>query len=85
MTASNQENATAASAQSQGEAASARHLSDAQAQHATAGSTMVTEAAATPDSHSVQWSPADTGASPTLVPSTPPPVNSGERSPRDPT
>jgi hypothetical protein len=74
MTAEARENQQAAAAQAAGEAASDRHLSDAAAQHAISGSTTATEAAATPDAHSVQWSNADTSASPSLSPSTPRPV-----------
>jgi hypothetical protein len=74
MTAGPTEDSTAASAQSQGEAASARHLADALAQHQASGSTVVVEPAVTADSHAVSWTNADTTAQPTLVPSEPRPV-----------
>jgi hypothetical protein len=85
MTAEARENATAASAQAAGEAAEARHQADAQAQHQAGGSTVVVEQASTPDDHAVSWSAADASASPSLQPSTPPPVNSSARDASDPT
>ena len=85
MTAEQRENATAASAQAAGEAAAGKHEADARAQHQASGSTVVVEQASTPDSHAVAWSNADATAQPTLVPSTPPPVNSSERDAHDPT
>ena len=75
MTAGPSEDATAAATQAKGEAAAAAHEADTQAQHQASGSTVVVEQASTPDDVAVQWSPADTTASPSLVPSQPPPVN----------
>jgi hypothetical protein len=79
MTATPAEDSTAASAQAQGETAARQHEADALAQHQASGSAMVTEQAQTPDDHAVAWQAADTTAQPTLVPSTPPAVNSFER------
>jgi hypothetical protein len=84
VTAGPSENAAAAAAQAAGEAAESKHMADARAQHQASGSTVVVEQASTPDDHAVSWSNADTSASPTLVPSSPPAVNSSERDPRGP-
>jgi hypothetical protein len=83
VTASPAEDATAAAAQAGGEAAAAAHQAAAQAQHQASGSTVVVEQASTPDDHAVSWTAADTTAQPTLIPSSPPPVNSAERDPSD--
>jgi hypothetical protein len=85
VTAEAREDALAGQTQAKGESAAAAHLAAAQAQHQVSGSTAVVEQVSTPDDVAVQWSTVDTGASPTLVPSSPPPVNSGERDPADPT
>jgi hypothetical protein len=75
MTAGSSENAAAAVAQAAGESAAAAHQAAALAQHAISGSTVAVEAASTPDARAVAWTPADTTAQPTLVPSEPQPVN----------
>jgi hypothetical protein len=75
MTAGPREDQHAGQAVSQGEAAAAAHQAAALAQHAISGSTVAVEAASTPDAHAVAWTPADTTAQPTLVPSEPQPVN----------
>jgi hypothetical protein len=86
MTAGPAENAAAVATQAKGEAAEARHQADAQAQHQASGSTVVVEDASTADDVSVSWIPSgDNAAQATLVPSSPPPVNSAERDPSDPT
>jgi hypothetical protein len=85
MTADAREDAVAASAQAAGEAAEARHLAEAQAQHQASGSAVVVEQASTPDDVAVSWSNTDNAASPSLSPSTPRPVNSFERDAADPT
>jgi hypothetical protein len=85
MTATPSEDALAAATQAKGEAADRRHQTDSWAQHAIAGSSVVVEQASLTDDISVQWSPADTTAQPSLQPSSPPPVNSYERDPGDPT
>jgi hypothetical protein len=59
MTAGPEQDQRAAQAQAAGEAAAAQHDTAAQAQHAISGSTTAVEAAATPDSHAVQWSEPD--------------------------
>jgi hypothetical protein len=74
VTATPAEDSTAASAQAAGEAASARHLSDAQIQHQIFGSTVAVEPAQTADDHSVSWSAADDTAQPSLVTSQPRPA-----------
>jgi hypothetical protein len=55
MTAGNQENAAAAAAQTAGEAAAAKHDSDALTQHAISGSATAIEPALTPDQHAIEW------------------------------
>jgi hypothetical protein len=82
MTAIPDQDALAAQAQGAGEAAEARHQAEALAQHQSSGSATVIEQALTADDIAVTWSTVDTGASPTLVPSSPPPVNSADRDPR---
>jgi regulator of protease activity HflC (stomatin/prohibitin superfamily) len=82
MTAGPEQDALAAQAQGAGEAAEARHQAEAQAQHQVSDSTQVVEQALTADDIAVTWSTVDTGASPTLVPSEPRPVNSADRDPR---
>jgi hypothetical protein len=84
VTAEARENQQAAAAQSAGEQAAAKHATDALSQHRIAGSTTAVEPAQTADDHSVSWtSTVDASASPTLVPSTPPPTKSFERDKRD--
>jgi hypothetical protein len=83
VTATPEQDALAAQAQGAGERAEARHQAEAQAQHQTSGSTVVVEQALTADDIAVTWSTVDTAASPTLVPSSPPAVNSAERDPSD--
>jgi hypothetical protein len=85
MTATPAEDQRAGQGQAAGESAAAAHEAAAEAQHQASGSTVVVEAASTSDDVAVSWSNADTSASPSLVPSSPPPVNSSERSPADPT
>jgi hypothetical protein len=85
MTAGPEQDQLAAATQAKGQAAEARHQAEAQAQHQVTGSTVVVEQASTPDDIAVTWSTVDTAASPTLIPSTPPAVNSAERDPSDPT
>jgi hypothetical protein len=74
MTAGQQENAAAAVAMSQGEAAATKHMADALTVHEASGSAVTIEQPSTPDDHAVAWSPADSTAQPTLIPSEPRPV-----------
>ncbi|MGH9288132.1 MAG: hypothetical protein ACRD0V_07575 [Acidimicrobiales bacterium] len=62
-----------------GEAAEARHMADARAQHQIAGSSVAVEAASTPDDVAVDWfgSGADAGEA-VVEPSSPPPTNQYE-------
>jgi hypothetical protein len=87
MTATPAEDAAAASAQSQGETAARQHEAAAQAQHrTTVGSDVTIEQASSPDDIAVSWfGSGSNAASPSLSPSVPPPTNSYERSPSDPT
>jgi hypothetical protein len=55
VTAEARENQEAAAAQAAGEAAEGRHQADTQAQHQASGSTVVVEAASTPDDTAVTW------------------------------
>jgi hypothetical protein len=84
MTASPAEDQRAAQGQAAGEAAEARHMADAQAQHATAGSAVAVEAGAPPDDVSVSCfgSGADVGQA-NVQPSTPPATNSFDRDTTD--
>jgi hypothetical protein len=83
MTATPDQDALAAQAQGAGEAAEARHQAEALAIHNATGSTVTVEAAATSDDIAVGWLPSgETTAQPSLVPSSPPPVNSADRDPR---
>jgi hypothetical protein len=78
MTATPDQDQLAAQAQAAGEAAEARHQSDALAVHEASGSAVTIEAAAPSDDVAVSWSNADTTAQPVLRPSSPPPVGQYE-------
>jgi hypothetical protein len=85
MTAGNQENERASQAVAAGMSAAAAHQAAAQAQHEASGSATVAEQHSIPDDIAVSWTNADTTAAPTLIPSTPPPVNKpGPHGPPDP-